>query len=270
MGSRAEGMGIPTVMAEILDKKYRLNKQSTLKSYLEEKIGLEEKVYTFREFLTMMKKIISKDRNFDMNNPEMILCSKPLEEALDQKVLHVTQLPAIMLSQMQPVKDEGEKTSEEGIKEETTLEENATTEDMRSGNAQVATRATLIEKTGEGLQTKKTTLKDILEDRFVVKGKLAELLGVRQDPEEEVTLTEVVQKVQKYAEERMDTMLDKRNTKIIITRGDPLGEVLGVKALHVYQIGRLVMKHVVKRKKKQRVIVIRSNTDVEMTLELGQ
>ena len=264
---REGGAGRPTFMAGILDKDYRMNEQSTLKTFLHEKMGLENRVYTFREILTMMKQVIASNKDYDENNPEVILCSEALEKALDQVALHVTQLPAIMLRHMQCMEENPQiKENEKGV----TLEENTNLDERETDSPGNVTKATLIEKTGEGLRTKKTTLQDIFEEKFIIQDKLAKILKVKQDPEDGITLKKVVEIIEQYAEDRKDTMIDSRNKKIIITRGDPLGELLGVQALHEYQIRRFITKHMERQRKRQQLIVIRSNTDVEMTLEFAE
>ena len=264
---REEGAGRPTFMAGILDKDYRMKEQSTLKNFLHEKMGLENRVYTFREILTMMKQVIASNKDYDENNPEVILCSEALEKALDQVALHVTQLPAIMLRHMQCMEENPQiKENEKGV----TLEENTNLDERETDSPGNVTKATLIEKTGEGLRTKKTTLQDIFEEKFIIQDKLAKILKVKQDPEDGIPLEKVVEMIKQYVEDRKDTMIDSRNKEIIITRGDPLGELLGVQALHEYQIRRFITKHMERQRKRQQLIVIRSNTDVEMTLEFAE
>ena len=40
----------------------------------------------------MLKDVISAEKMFDERNPPVIICSKPLEQALNQKALHVTEV----------------------------------------------------------------------------------------------------------------------------------------------------------------------------------
>ena len=44
------------------------------------------------QILTILKDVISSEKMFDERNPSVIICSKPLEAALDQKALHVTEV----------------------------------------------------------------------------------------------------------------------------------------------------------------------------------
>ena len=44
------------------------------------------------QILTILKETISNQKMFDERNPSVIMCSKPLEKALNQKALHVTEV----------------------------------------------------------------------------------------------------------------------------------------------------------------------------------
>ena len=47
---------------------------------------------SFFQILTALKRIIAKDKLFDPNNPTVILCDDALDDALDVKALHVTEI----------------------------------------------------------------------------------------------------------------------------------------------------------------------------------
>ena len=44
------------------------------------------------QILTILKDVISSEKMFDERNPSVIICSKPLEAALNQRALHVTEV----------------------------------------------------------------------------------------------------------------------------------------------------------------------------------
>jgi hypothetical protein len=49
------------------------------------------------QILTVLKDVISSEKMFDEKNPSVIICSKPMEQALDQKALHVTEVRSVYL-----------------------------------------------------------------------------------------------------------------------------------------------------------------------------
>jgi hypothetical protein len=69
---------------------------SKLHAYLARKepnlIRLEKRCYTLYEVLLALREIVSREKLFDLRNPSLIICSSELEEALEMKALHVTEI----------------------------------------------------------------------------------------------------------------------------------------------------------------------------------
>jgi len=79
---------------------------SRLHAYLVQKlpdeIGIKERKSNFLKVLTMMKKIITVERLFDPRNPAIIICGPELEEALDVRALHVSDIKLYVGKQFLP------------------------------------------------------------------------------------------------------------------------------------------------------------------------
>ena len=86
-----------------LDNLYEFNKLSKLKNYFTKKTGIEKSQYTLNEILAILKTIIFKEKLLDPNNKSIVLCSKDLEEALDMKALHITEIQHQVLAQITKV-----------------------------------------------------------------------------------------------------------------------------------------------------------------------
>ena len=90
----------------LLNTLFKFNPMSRLKSYLISKTGVEKTYYSLLEILTVLKDIIRGEGMFDHSNPSVILCSQDLEEALNMRALHVTEIRDLVLSHLTRVPDQ--------------------------------------------------------------------------------------------------------------------------------------------------------------------
>ena len=67
---------------------------SRLKQFLTLKCGEKDRSFTYLQVLKTLKDVIISEKLYDPKNPAIILCDENLEQALDQKALHVSQLNA--------------------------------------------------------------------------------------------------------------------------------------------------------------------------------
>ena len=93
----------------LLNTVFKFNPFSKLKIFLVKKTGVEKTYYSLAEVLIILKNIIRREGMFDKANPSIILCSTDLEEALNMKALHVTEIRDLVLSQMKEVPDQNMK-----------------------------------------------------------------------------------------------------------------------------------------------------------------
>ena len=92
---------------KLLNTWFKFNHMSKLKSYFISKTGADKIYYLLFDILTVLKNIIRDEGMFDHSNPAVILCSQDLEEALNMRALHVTEIRDLVLSQVTRVSDQG-------------------------------------------------------------------------------------------------------------------------------------------------------------------
>jgi hypothetical protein len=90
----------------LLNTLFKFNPLAKLKSFLIGKTGVEKTYYSLAEILTILKNIIRGEGMFDHANPSVILCSPELEQALNMRALHVTEIRDLVLSQITRVPDQ--------------------------------------------------------------------------------------------------------------------------------------------------------------------
>ena len=87
----------------LLYGKYKFEATSKLKRYITTKTGIEQTIYTLREILTILKDIIREEGMYDHMNPSVILCSEELEDAIDMRALHVTEIRDRVMNQIEKI-----------------------------------------------------------------------------------------------------------------------------------------------------------------------
>ena len=73
---------------------------STLKGYIERRTLVPKTFYTIGEALALLMKVIAREEMYDKGNPYIVLCSPELEEILNRKALHTSQLTDRVMSQV--------------------------------------------------------------------------------------------------------------------------------------------------------------------------
>ena len=73
---------------------------STLKGYIERRTLVPKSFYTIGEALALLMKVIATEGMYDKGNPSIVICSPELEEILNRKALHTSQLTDRIMSQV--------------------------------------------------------------------------------------------------------------------------------------------------------------------------
>jgi E3 ubiquitin-protein ligase Mdm2 len=89
----------------ILNSFYTFKLGAPLKNYILKKKPPLRESYTLAEILTILKIIIRDGEMFDMRNPAIILCNKELEQALNMRAMHVTEIRELVYSQLMRLPD---------------------------------------------------------------------------------------------------------------------------------------------------------------------
>ena len=71
---------------------FKFKKDAPLRQFIHDITKVQKNYYSLAEILTVLKDVISSEKMFDERNPSVIICSKPLEAALNQRALHVTEV----------------------------------------------------------------------------------------------------------------------------------------------------------------------------------
>jgi len=85
---------------DTLHSLYAFKENAPLKNYILKKRPSTGEFLTLAEVLTILKVIIRDEEMFDMRNPAIILCDQNLEKALNMRALHVSEIRAIVHSQL--------------------------------------------------------------------------------------------------------------------------------------------------------------------------
>ena len=204
---------------------------SKLKSFLVKKTRVEKTYYTLVEIMIILKDIIRGEGLFDDTNPSIILCDKELEEALDKKALHVTEIRDVVLKELIKISDQNLR---DGFPQSKKIISDGST------NRVTTSEDTLQNKP---LYQRVMSVFTDANTRFSVKPKL--LSVIRMVPETDQTKSiftykEVMVLISKYILARKDEIFDARNIKVALVETDPIGAALGVKSFHRCQINNLI------------------------------
>ena len=220
--------------AQLLNTVFKFKRGAPLKIYLSKITSTERTYYTLREILTIIKKVIGEEKMFDERNPSVILCSEELEQALDQKALHVTEVRDLVMNQIEKVLD-----APLGM----------------CGSINIGRPGRLVQQPKGPLQSETPRLQrtvcvttNIQDAKFRLKPLF--LIVVRSvegtNPEQTIfTYQEVTLLLSKYILAKKDVLFDHRNIKLAIVKNDPLGAAFGVSAFHRCQANALLRSQLI-------------------------
>ena len=228
---------------DLLITLFRFKQGAKLKKFLIEKTKEEKTYYSLAEILTLLKDIIRRERLFDERNPSIILCSKQLEEALDQHALHVTEVRDLVLKQVYRLPDQ------------TTRDRVTPQEPQQQGNLP---RMHSMPVPGGPPQAEgprvirtasiATSIQTNRNARFNLKPlflKVARSVEGTNPSQTIFTYGEVTLLLSKYILARKETLFDHRNIKLVLVKEDPLGKAFGVTAFHRCQVNALLRSQLI-------------------------
>ena len=85
----------------LLNLIFKFKPDAPLQKLIHTKTRSHKDSYSLAEILTILKDMIASERMFDERNPTVILCSKELEMALNQRAFHVTEVRDLVLDQLE-------------------------------------------------------------------------------------------------------------------------------------------------------------------------
>jgi len=216
----------------LLRSLFKFRQESSLLSYVNNKNGTEKKYYTLAEILTVLKDTIRGEKLYDEKNPSIILCSDELENVLNMKALHVTEIRDLVLGHLIKIQDEAflakfrHHTSNQGS----------------SDNVPISTVNTPAQRLihTSNISTQVVTDKNA---KFKVNQKFLDVLSVVPNFDKSRTVytyEEVTLLLSTYILMNKKKFFDTRNIKLAMVQDDPLGEAFGVNAFHRCQVNNLL------------------------------
>ena len=229
----------------LLNSVFKFQPLSKLKKFVINKTGVEKTHYTLAEILTMLKDVIRREGMFDSANPSVILCSRDLEEALNMRALHVTEVRDLVLSHII-------KVSDQSLREE---HNQKVSDEAPRGPIPAPTSLRVIKTVN--ISTVIFTNKNA---KFTLKPKFLRVIQSVPDIDMEQTVYtygEVCLLLSKYMLSKSDEIFDQRNVRLALVSGTLLGEAFGVTAFHRCQVNNLL---------RGQLIPVKDNLYPEMTI----
>lgn len=220
----------------LLNSFFKFKPQSKLELFIMKKKNiLDKKIFTLAEVLTYLKEIIRGERLFDLKNPSIIICDNDLEDALNMKALHVTEIRDLVLAQLTKLQDEpnlGKFTNFSNRNNQTQGSAPGSPAPQRLIQNASTTTQVYINKKAE----------------FTLKPKFLEVVRSlpNTDPKQIVfSYEEVTLLLSTYILAHKEKFFDCRNIKLAMVAGDPLGEAFGVRAFHRCQVNNLLKNQLI-------------------------
>ena len=217
----------------LLNSIFKFKPTSKLHSFVTQKSGINKSLFTLAEVLTVLKHAIRGEGLYDEKNPSVILCSQELEEALNMKALHVTEIRDLVLSHL--IKLE----SDDFLKKHC---DNVTP--APSAN-DTSTRQHPVSATQYLIQSANISTHVINDKRakFTCKPKFLAVLRTMPETDKHklvFTYEEATLLLSTYILKHKARFFDNRNIKLAMVKGDLLGEAFGVSAFHRCQVNNFL------------------------------
>ena len=236
---------------------YKFNAEATLQKYIESETKIYKMHYTLREILQFLKIMILKNDMYDDKNPSIILCNPKLEEALNMKALHVTELRNAILNQMettteilqgQPSRTTEPTPSTSQVQPKTQTEENHPRTSPNQN--QTKNEQPIINISKQPYDQIRIETIQIIDPntRFKLKTEFQKILktvpGANQE-QETYSYKEITDLFSKYILERKNTIFDIRNVMVALIKNDPLGKIFNLQAFHRKQVESLIKEQMI-------------------------
>ena len=206
---------------------------SALQQFLIRKSKNEIKAFTFQQILVLLKDIIKSEGLYDPRNLSIILCSEELEIVFNRKVIHLSELRELVLTQIV-------NTVEIALHKNRLHKHSATK------------LPKIIVNKVHSNQTRRFFGHP--DTKFEVQPRFLSVLRSVKDADKtktEFSINEIRQLLSEYIISKRETIVDQRNIKIAIVKGDPLGQAFKVTAFHRCQVMALIDQQLVCRSLKQ-------------------
>jgi len=218
----------------LLNTMFKFKKDAPLRQFIHDITKVQKNYYSLAEILTILKDVISSEKMFDERNPSVIICSKPLEAALNQRALHVTEVRDLVINQLERLADQSLRDSQQPSQR---INSSQPRSQLPRGPPQTAPPTTVrTASITTNVQTNKDT-------KFRLKPLFLEVVRTVDEvnPKQTVfTYEEITSILSKYILSKKNAIFDTRNIKLALVENDPLGKAFGVTAFHRCQVNALL------------------------------
>ena len=190
-------------------------------------------LFTLEEILTILKDEIRQEKLFDERNPSIILCSEELEQALEMRAVHVTEIRDVVLKHL--VRIDNESFIARYYQEQGQPDPDDGLFNLRPVSAE-ARRL---------IHTANITTNVMVDQnaRFTCRPKFLSVLQTLPEVEKDkeiFSFGEIKRFCSTYILRNKQRFIDARNIRVAIVKNDLLGEAFGVSAFHRSQVNNLI------------------------------
>ena len=233
------------VNLSLLNTLFKFAPHSKLKNYLTNKTGIDKTYYTLGELLTILKDIIRGEGQFDKDNPSIILCTSELEDALNMKALHVTEICKLVLTHLIKIPDHMLRKAaiDQPIGPTIVNPPRMVVNDSGPLRSQEQTHTQPNRMRVFRTQNPLVAFNIARQDRFYVKKKFLEVMRTLPDvdlQQQSFTFEEIANLFSKYMLSKQDELFDDRNIRVALIQNDPLAAAFGMKSFHRCQVNILL------------------------------
>jgi hypothetical protein len=253
----------------ILNSYYTFKLGSPLKKYILKKTSYNHESYTLAEILTILKVIIRDAEMFDMRNPAIILCDKDLENALNMRALHVTEIRNIVFCQLicLPEKDQQALQQQQKLLSNPSLSPTHLNQSLSVSQPPKSMPIILLSPPARDCELKASgkTTRDVfpalfpdnkinpsiysdINARFELKQDFRTLLSSLPNFKSNQKLfayAEITKYLSSYILSKKELFFDKRNIKVALIKDDPLSQLFQVDSFHRCQVTNLLRRHII-------------------------
>lgn len=214
-------------------------------------VHISKKDYSLYELLLALKKVIHSNKLFDPHNPFIIMCDALLEDALEVKYFHTSDVSEFVLKQLEAPSTPSTDASSTSTPSTDAPSTSTPSTDAPSTSTPATPAVTIVQIPAWASMAANAVVavQKMANQSFDIEGYytltpgfldiIRSMDGVPQDKTvfhyRELTLL-----LSQYIMAKKDTLFDLRNVRVCYVENDPLGKVFGVKAFGRRQVTALL------------------------------
>ena len=240
----------------ILHAYYTFKVNAPLKGYIKKKLGSVKPRYTLAELLTILKNIIRYEEMFDIRNQAMIICDQELEKALKVKALHVTEIRELVYLQLVRLPDVLQRVLQRRktlLSQRTPIASTPVIKKLHSMTlrSHKPMEDQTADKSSKNISISPTLDPTIYKDEtaiFELKPEFRTALSSLPSFPQTKTLftySQICSLMSKYILANAPKLIDPRNVKVLLIKGDPLSLAFKCDSFHRCQVTSFLRKQLI-------------------------